>query len=91
MGKLSAGEDIVMPALEMAQEHGLLVRWLKAEGEFVQKGEPLMEIETDKAMTEIESPGSGFLSRVSAQPGDEVPVGQVIACLLPTLVYRFTE
>lgn len=83
MGKHSAGKEIVMPALEMAQEHGLLVRWLKAEGEFVQKGEPLMEIETDKALTEIESPDSGTLSQISAQPGDEVPVGRVIAVLLP--------
>lgn len=83
MGKRSPGKEIVMPALEMAQERGLLVRWLKAEGEFVQKGEPLMEIETDKALTEIESPDSGTLSRISAQPGDEVPVGQVIAVLLP--------
>jgi len=83
MNKHFAGTEIVMPALEMAQEHGLLVRWLKAEGEFVQKGEPLMEIETDKALTEIESPETGFLSQVSAVPGDEVPVGRVIATLLP--------
>jgi len=75
--------EIVMPALEMAQERGLLVRWLKTEGDFVQKGEPLMEIETDKALMEIESPDSGILSDISAKPGDAVPVGQVIAHLLP--------
>jgi pyruvate/2-oxoglutarate dehydrogenase complex dihydrolipoamide acyltransferase (E2) component len=71
-----------MPALEMSQEKGLLVRWLKAEGQFVHKGEPLMEIETDKALTEIESPDSGVLSQISAKPGEEVPVGHVIAILL---------
>ena len=48
-----------MPALEMAQETGTLLRWLKDEGEQVQRGEPLMEIETDKVTLEIESGGSG--------------------------------
>jgi pyruvate dehydrogenase E2 component (dihydrolipoamide acetyltransferase) len=74
--------DIVMPALEMAQETALLVRWVKNEGDHVSKGDVLMEIETDKATLEIESPGVGILSRVSARAGDQVPVGQVIAVLL---------
>ena len=73
---------VVMPALEMAQETGTLLRWLKDEGEQVQRGEPLMEIETDKVTLEIESGGSGVLTQVNAGPGDEVPVGQVIALLL---------
>ena len=73
---------VVMPALEMAQDTGTLLRWLKHEGEQVQRGEPLMEIETDKVTLEIESGGSGVLTQVSAGPGDEVPVGQVIALLL---------
>ena len=71
-----------MPALEMAQDTGVLVRWLKEEGEFVSEGEPLMEIETDKAVVEIEATAAGKLSNVTAQPGDEVPVGDVIAVLL---------
>ena len=49
--------SVVMPALEMAQETGKLISWLKKEGESVAKGEPLLEIETDKAVMEIESPG----------------------------------
>ena len=73
---------VVMPALEMAQETGTLLRWLKQEGEPVQRGEPLMEIETDKVTLEIEAGGSGVLAQVSAAPGDVVPVGQVIALLL---------
>ena len=73
---------VVMPALEMAQETGTLLRWLKSEGEQVQRGEPLMEIETDKVTLEIEAGGSGVLTQVNAGPGDEVPVGQVIALLL---------
>ena len=71
-----------MPAVEMAQDSGILVRWLKAEGEFVKQGEPVMEIETDKTVFEFEAPGSGTLANVSAKEGDEIPVGQVVAVLL---------
>lgn len=71
-----------MPALGMAQETGKLIAWLKREGERVDKGEPLMEIETDKATVEIEAPASGTLNGVRAQDGDEVPVGEVIAWIL---------
>ena len=73
---------VVMPALEMAQETGKLVSWLKNEGQTVAKGEPLLEIETDKAVMEIESPGDGVLAGVKVQPGIDVPVGQTIAWLL---------
>ena len=71
-----------MPVLGMAQETGKLISWLKAEGEAVVDGEPIMEIETDKATVEIESTTSGILGGVIAQEGDEVPVGQVIAWIL---------
>jgi pyruvate dehydrogenase E2 component (dihydrolipoamide acetyltransferase) len=71
-----------MPALGVAQQTGTLLKWFKAEGESVSKGEPLMEIETDKATVEIEAPGSGVLTQVIAKPGDEVPVGNRIAVIL---------
>jgi len=74
--------DIIMPALEMSQDTGQLVRWFKSEGELVRQGEPLMEIETDKMVLEIESPGTGVLTQVTAAPGEEIPVGKVIALLL---------
>jgi len=74
--------SVVMPALEMAQETGKLISWLKKEGESVAKGEPLLEIETDKAVMEIESPGDGVLAGVKVQPGAEVPVGQTIAWIV---------
>jgi pyruvate dehydrogenase E2 component (dihydrolipoamide acetyltransferase) len=74
--------SVVMPALEMAQETGKLVSWLKKEGESVAKGEPLLEIETDKAVMEIESPGEGILSGVKVQAGTDVPVGRTIAWIL---------
>jgi pyruvate dehydrogenase E2 component (dihydrolipoamide acetyltransferase) len=74
--------SVVMPALEMAQETGKLISWLKKEGETVAKGEPLLEIETDKAVMEVESPGEGILAAVKTQAGAVVPVGQIIAWIL---------
>jgi pyruvate dehydrogenase E2 component (dihydrolipoamide acetyltransferase) len=74
--------NVVMPALEMAQETGKLISWLKKEGDSVVKGEPLLEIETDKAVMEIESPGDGVLTSVRVQPGAEVPVGRTIAWIV---------
>jgi len=71
--------SIVMPALEMAQETGKVVSWRKREGERVVKGEPLLEVETDKAVVEVESPGEGILSAVTAREGAVIPVGQTIA------------
>src|SRR6266581_2824634 len=74
--------NVIMPALGVAQQTGTLLKWLKTEGQSVTKGEPLMEIETDKATVEIEAPTSGMLTQVIAQAGDEVPVGQRIAMIL---------
>jgi pyruvate dehydrogenase E2 component (dihydrolipoamide acetyltransferase) len=71
-----------MPALGVAQQTGTLLKWLKSEGQSVAKGEPLMEIETDKATVEIEATASGILAAVTAKAGDEVPVGQKIAVIL---------
>ncbi len=71
-----------MPALGMAQETGKLLRWLKAEGDAVESGEIIMEIETDKAIVEIEAASSGTLAGVIASEGDDVPVGQAIAFIL---------
>jgi pyruvate dehydrogenase E2 component (dihydrolipoamide acetyltransferase) len=74
--------SVVMPALEMAQETGKLVSWIKKEGDAVAKGEPLLEIETDKAVMEIEAPADGILAGVKAQPGAVVPVGETIAWIV---------
>jgi len=74
--------SVVMPALEMAQENGKLLAWRKKEGESVRKGEPLLEIETDKAVVEIEAPGDGVLVGVTAEVGAVVPVGETIAWLV---------
>jgi pyruvate dehydrogenase E2 component (dihydrolipoyllysine-residue acetyltransferase) len=74
--------SVVMPALEMAQETGKLVSWRKKEGDRVAKGETLMEVETDKAVVEVEAQAEGILGGVTVKTGDVVPVGQTIAWLL---------
>jgi len=74
--------SVVMPALEMAQETGKLVAWRKSEGDSVTKGEPLLEIETDKAVLEVESPADGVLAGLKAKAGDVVPVGNIIAWIV---------
>ncbi len=74
--------NVIMPALGMAQETGKVLRWLKADGEAVKRGEPLVEIETDKANVELEAPASGVLAEITAAAGDTVPVGRVIALIL---------
>ena len=70
--------QVILPALGMAQETGIIVQWLKSEGEEVAKGEPLAEIETDKATVEIEAPASGVLANVAGAVGVAIPVGLVI-------------
>jgi pyruvate dehydrogenase E2 component (dihydrolipoamide acetyltransferase) len=73
---------VIMPKLEMAQESATIIEWLKQEGDHIEKGEPFLVIETDKVTVELESPGSGLLSSVRGDPGEEIPVTQVIAYLL---------
>jgi pyruvate dehydrogenase E2 component (dihydrolipoamide acetyltransferase) len=74
--------SVVMPALEMAQETGKLIAWRKKEGERVIKGEPLLEIETDKAVLEVEAPADGILAGIKASAGADIPVGQTIAWIV---------
>jgi pyruvate dehydrogenase E2 component (dihydrolipoamide acetyltransferase) len=74
--------SVVMPALEMAQETGKLLAWRKNEGDRVAKGEPLLEIETDKAVVEVESPADGILAGIKATAGADIPVGQTIAWIV---------
>jgi pyruvate dehydrogenase E2 component (dihydrolipoyllysine-residue acetyltransferase) len=74
--------EVIMPALGLAQETGKVLRWLKAEGESVAKGEPLLEVETDKVTVEVEAPAEGILGGLRAGEGDDVPVGQAVAFVL---------
>lgn len=68
-----------MPKLGMAMQSALISRWLKSEGQPVNKGEPLLEIETEKVETVVESPFNGTLMKILAESGKEVPIGTAIA------------
>jgi pyruvate dehydrogenase E2 component (dihydrolipoamide acetyltransferase) len=70
--------DIVMPRLSDTMEEGTILRWLKADGDTVRRGEELVEIETDKAAMTYASDQDGVLSRIAAE-GDTLPVGELIA------------
>src|SRR3977135_4689977 len=71
--------SVQMPRLSDWMETGKILRWLKKEGEQVQKGEPLVEIESDKANIEVEAYATGKLSKIVVPEGDSAPIGAVIA------------
>src|ERR1700694_3714855 len=68
-----------MPRLSDSMETGKILRWLKKEGEDVKKGEPLVEIESDKANIEVEAYATGKLSKIVVPEGESAPIGAVIA------------
>jgi pyruvate dehydrogenase E2 component (dihydrolipoamide acetyltransferase) len=72
--------EIKLPRLGQGMESGTVVRWLKHEGERVEKGEPLYELDTEKVTQEVEADASGVLLKIAVQEG-EVPVGQTIAVI----------
>ena len=72
-------KEIIMPKIGLDMEEGTIVRWLKHVGEKVEQGEALAEIETDKAVTEVEAAVSGTLVEIVAQEGDEVEITKTIA------------
>lgn len=75
--------EVVMPAIGAGTTQGKILQWLKQSGDTVKVGDILAEIETDKAVIELEAVDSGVLDRIHVQAGDaEVPVGDVIATLL---------
>jgi pyruvate dehydrogenase E2 component (dihydrolipoamide acetyltransferase) len=72
---------VVMPKLSDAMETGKVIQWLKGEGDSVKGGDPIAEIETDKANVEIEAFGSGVLRKIVVAPGGQVPVGELIGVI----------
>src|SRR2546428_9934465 len=69
---------VVMPKLSEAMESGKLIKWLKKEGDRIQGGDILAEIETDKADVEMEAFGAGVLRKILVPAGDTVPIGELI-------------
>ncbi|MBS1706406.1 MAG: 2-oxo acid dehydrogenase subunit E2 [Armatimonadetes bacterium] len=74
--------EVIMPKMGDGMEEGTLLEWLKKDGETVKSGEVIGNIQTDKAVLELESPGTGTLTGFLIQPGSTVPVGVPIAIIL---------
>ena len=73
--------DVVMPQLGLTMEEGSVVSWGKQAGDWVEKGEVLFTVETDKVEMEVESTDSGYLNSIQVEAGKKVPVGTIIATL----------
>jgi pyruvate dehydrogenase E2 component (dihydrolipoamide acetyltransferase) len=71
--------DVVMPRYSLTMQKGTVVKWLKNEGDSIEKGMPIVEVEADKVTTEVESPVSGILLKICASEQTEVPVGKPLA------------
>ena len=76
--------EVKMPQLGMNQDTALVVAWFKKEGDKIEKGDPLFEVETDKATMEVEAQKEGYLSKIKVDEGSEVPVGQLLALISDT-------
>ncbi len=72
----------IMPKMDMDQEVVTIITWLKNEGDWIEKGEPVVEVETDKIVSEIEAPESGILANILYHENDEAPVTKVVAYIL---------
>ena len=75
------GQSVIMPALGMAQDTGLIVAWHKSPGDAVVVDDVLFEVETDKATMEVAAGHDGFIAALLAEAGQEVPVGEVVAVI----------
>src|ERR671933_1268075 len=73
-------EEVKLPRLGQGMESGTIVKWLKSEGDQVEKGEPLYELDTDKVTQEVEADFGGVLLKIAVAEG-EVPVGRTIAII----------
>ena len=80
---LAEGEPIAMPFGDLTVSEGTLLNWLKAEGDRVERGDIVAEIETDKAVVEIEAPIAGVLGPIERKKGETVPMGGRIGSVRP--------
>lgn len=72
---------IIMPQLGLTMEEGSVTGWMKKPGEFVEKGDPLFTVQTDKVEMEVEAMGKGYLGAIQVELGKTVPVGALLATL----------
>jgi pyruvate dehydrogenase E2 component (dihydrolipoamide acetyltransferase) len=73
--------EVTLPRLGQGMESGTIVKWLKSEGDAVEKGEPLYELDTEKVTQEVEADASGVLLKILAGEGEEIPVGKPVAVI----------
>ncbi len=73
--------EVVIPMLGITAEKGKILKWLKKEGDFVKKGEPIFELESDKVVTEVESPATGILKKIIVREDIEIPILTVVAII----------
>jgi pyruvate dehydrogenase E2 component (dihydrolipoamide acetyltransferase) len=73
--------EVILPKLGQTMEEGIIIEWLKQEGDPVQRGEVLFTLESDKATLEVESPGKGFLRKILVPAGEAVPVLTVVGLI----------
>ncbi|HBY98521.1 MAG TPA: biotin attachment protein, partial [Chloroflexi bacterium] len=73
--------EVIMPKWGLSMQEGVIGRWLKQEGDRVENGEPLLEVETEKISNVVEAPASGILARILYEAGAVVPITQVIALI----------
>ena len=78
--------DVFIPKMTDFMEQGTIVSWLVAEGDHVDEGQPILELETDKATVEIEAPAGGYVKGIHANAvvGAVIPVGETIAFIVAT-------
>jgi pyruvate dehydrogenase E2 component (dihydrolipoamide acetyltransferase) len=75
-------QEVILPKLGLTMEEGTIVRWLKAEGDAVEQGEVLFEVQTDKVVMEVECPASGILGKILVREDETVPIAQVVAYIV---------
>jgi pyruvate dehydrogenase E2 component (dihydrolipoyllysine-residue acetyltransferase) len=78
-----AAIEVILPKVDMDMESGVIAQWKVAEGDFVNEGDILFEMETGKAMMEVEAPGTGVIRDLAQITGKEVPVGTTVAWIEP--------
>jgi pyruvate/2-oxoglutarate dehydrogenase complex dihydrolipoamide acyltransferase (E2) component len=72
--------EVRLPQFGLTMERAQVVRWLKTDGEYVRKGDQLVELQNDKSVVPFEAPDSGYL-KIVAREGEELPVGELLALL----------
>jgi pyruvate/2-oxoglutarate dehydrogenase complex dihydrolipoamide acyltransferase (E2) component len=77
-GEEQVRKEVIMPKVGLDMEEGTIITWLKEVGDRVEAGEPLIEIETDKATTEIQAAVTGTLVEIMVEEGETVAIGEVI-------------